>query len=234
MPAGRRRAAGRSSKRREVGALSWHSAASSARAACVACRPCRCAFQSRKIPRPTDLLRALRDSPRREWEAGVRHGTGDPAPAFLALYRKSSVPYYCNWCSSPSYPVASTGIAKYSAPACRGLLYSPVRLPCCSWPLGTEEPCPALSNWCFALIPLAGLRPELARWLQRAAVNPVPHLWVLERINLLAVQAFKGGNLLVLNRQSARLSALGTRRSQLIGHRRSRMKIRRFHQSTKV
>ena len=92
MPAGRRRAAGRSSKRREVGALSWHSAASSARAACVACRPCRCAFQSRKIPRPTDLPASLRDSPRREWEAGVRHGTGDPAPAFLALYRKSSVP----------------------------------------------------------------------------------------------------------------------------------------------
>jgi hypothetical protein len=46
-------------------------------------------------------------------------------------------------------------------------------------------------------------------------------LWVLERINLLAVQAFKGGNLLVLNRQNARLSALGTRRSRLIGHRRS-------------
>jgi hypothetical protein len=27
-------------------------------------------------------------------EAGVRHGTSDPAPAFLALYRKSGVPYY--------------------------------------------------------------------------------------------------------------------------------------------
>ena len=107
-----------------------------------------------------------------------------------------------------------------SPPLVGGFLYSPVRLPCCSWLLGTEEPCPALSNWCFALIPLAGLRPELARWLQRAAVNPVPHLWVLERINLLAVQAFKGGNLLVLNRQNARLSALGTGRSRLIGHRR--------------
>ena len=107
-----------------------------------------------------------------------------------------------------------------SPPLVGGFLYSPVRLPCCSWLLGTEEPCPALSNWCFALIPLAGLRPELARWLQRAAVNPVPHLWVLERINLLAVQAFKGGNLLVLSRQNARLSALGTRRSRLIGHRR--------------
>ena len=93
-------------------------------------------------------------------------------------------------------------------------------MPCCSWLLGAEEPCPALSNWCFALIPLAGLRPELARWLQRAAVNPVTHLWVLERINLLAVQAFKGGNLLVLNRQNARLSALGTGRSRFIGHRR--------------
>ena len=58
-------------------------------------------------------------------EAGVRHGTGDPAPAFLALYRKSSVPYYCNWCSSPSYPVASTGIAKYLAPASRGLFVFP-------------------------------------------------------------------------------------------------------------
>jgi hypothetical protein len=45
-------------------------------------------------------------------------------------------------------------------------------------------------------------------------------LWVLERINLLAVQAFKGGNLLVPSRQHARLSALGTRRSRLIGHRR--------------
>jgi len=86
--------------------------------------------------------------------------------------------------------------------------------------LRNGEPCPAISNWCFALIPLAGLRPELARWLQRAAVNPVPDLWVLERINLLAVQAFKGGNLLVLSRQNARLSALGTRRSRLIGHRR--------------
>jgi hypothetical protein len=58
-------------------------------------------------------------------EAGVRHGTGDPALAFLALYRKSSVPYYSNWCSPPSYPVASTGIAKYLAPACRGLFVFP-------------------------------------------------------------------------------------------------------------
>ena len=123
-------------------------------------------------------------------------------------------------CSPLPRPLRAS--TEYLAPVAPigGFLYSLVRLPCCSWLLGTEEPCPALSNWCFALIPLAGLRPELARWLQRAAVNPVPHLWVLERINLLAVQASKGGNLLVLNRQNARLSALGTGRSRLIGHRR--------------
>ena len=93
----------------------------------------RCAFQSRKIPRPTSL-RAFATVLGEMHEAGVRHGTGDPALAFLALYRKSSVPYYSNWCFAPSYPVASTGIAKYLAPADRGLsfrflAYSPA---CCS------------------------------------------------------------------------------------------------------
>ena len=119
MPAGRRRAAGRSSKRRKVGALSWHSAASSARAACVACRPCRCAFQSRKIPRPTDLPASLRDSPRRDarsrrlpWDG--RSGTRLPG----SLYKEWR-PVLLQLVFAPS--VASTGIAKYLAPACRGL-----------------------------------------------------------------------------------------------------------------
>src|SRR6516165_3517749 len=53
-------------------------------------------------------------------EAGVRHGTGDPAPAFLALYVESGVPYYSNWCSPRLSPVASTGIAKYLAPPTGG------------------------------------------------------------------------------------------------------------------
>ena len=157
MPAGRRRAAGRSSKRRKVGALSWHSAASSARAACVACRPCRCAFQSRKIRRPTSL-RAFAIVLGEMREAGVRHGTGDPAPAFPALYRKSSVPYYSNWCSPPP----SRGEHRHCqilSPRLSGAFVVPGQVAVLLVALRNGEPCPASSNWCFALIPLGDYGP---------------------------------------------------------------------------
>ena len=124
---------------------------------------------------------------------------GDPAPAFPALYRKSSVPYYSNWCS-PSPSRGEHRHCQILSPRLSGAFVVPGQVAVLLVALRNGEPCPALSNWCFALIPLAGLRPELARWLQRAAVDPIPDLWVLERINLLAVQAFKGGNLLVLRR----------------------------------
>jgi hypothetical protein len=119
-----------------------------------------------------------------------------------------------------SYPVASTGIAKYLAPACRGLFVFPGQVAVLLVALRNGRAVSCIIELVFRPYPAWGLRPELARWLQRAAVNPVPDLWVLERINLLAVQAFKGGKLLILSRQNARLSALGTGRSRLIGHRR--------------
>jgi hypothetical protein len=94
-------------------------------------------------------------------KADVRHGTGDPAPAFLALYMKSSVPYYYELVFAPPIPRGEHRHCQILSPRLSGA-FCIRRLPCCLWLLGTEEPCPALSNWCFALTATPGAKPNLA------------------------------------------------------------------------